>query len=317
MSRSNGPSLLAMSLTLLGVVVLVTAAFFGVSALAARLAGPAPIPAPSGPTPASAARLTTGSASTGATDTAPVHVTLSAPAAAVKPKAPTTRPAATTRSPVVPATIPEKMARTLYGSTQMVLAVGQDEGATHGTLYVFDKRGPRWVSVLQAPCRFGTYGLHDGLTRVEDSRMTPTGIWDMGSFVFGQHDQPPAGTRMPYRHITADVYWSKQRDATYNTWVSSSSHVSGEHLIGVPIQYEYALSTGYNAPPNQVVQGRGTAIFLHIFDPPDYNNGLSAGCVAVSRGDIIRVFQTLDPARRPSFAIGTLTPGSPISIWSY
>ncbi len=209
------------------------------------------------------------------------------------------------------------MARTLWGSTQMVVAVGDQVGSTHGTLYVFNKTGGRWVAVLTAPCRFGTYGLHDGLARTEGSRQTPTGIWEMGSFLFGQHESPPAGTKMPYRHIDENTYWSSERDATYNTWVESSSHVSGEHLIGVQQQYEYALSTGYNAPPNTTVQGRGTAIFLHIFDPPDYNNGLSAGCVAVSRDDIIRVFQTLDPARRPSFAIGTLQAGTPTSIWAY
>jgi len=146
---------------------------------------------------------------------------------------------------------------------------------------------------------------------------TPTGIWWPGTFVWGWHETPPSTTRMPYRQTTSDVYWSDQRDSTYNTWVDSSQHVSGEHPVDVRVQYEYAWSTGYNASPNQVVQGRGTAIFLHIFDPPDYHNGLSAGCVTVSRADILRVFGTLDPALKPSFAIGTLAPGTPHSIASY
>ena len=65
------------------------------------------------------------------------------------------------------------------------------------------------------------------------------------------------------------MWWSDEPGSRYNTWVVSSSHVSGEHLVDVRIQYEFALSTGYNSPPNKVVEGRGTAIFLHVFDPPD------------------------------------------------
>jgi len=38
--------------------------------------------------------------------------------------------------------------------------------------------------------------------------------------------------------------------------------------------------------------------------------------VAVSRADIIRVLRTMDPARQPSFAVGTEAPGAS-SIASY
>ena len=135
--------------------------------------------------------------------------------------------------------------------------------------------------------------------------------------MWGWHKTAPAGTLMPYRQTTASVWWSDERNSTYNTWVVSAHHVSGEHLVDVRTQYEYALSSGYNASPNKTVRGRGTAIFLHVFDPPDYHAGLSAGCVTLSRADMIRVFKTMDPARKPSFAVGTQVAGSPTSIASY
>jgi L,D-peptidoglycan transpeptidase YkuD (ErfK/YbiS/YcfS/YnhG family) len=223
------------------------------------------------------------------------------------------KPAAVAPAPVLPL----GMKTTLPGSRQMVIATGPKLGATHGTLRVFNLVGGSWKQVLSAPCRFGTYGLVDGTKRKQGSRMTPTGIWWPGTWVWGWHPTAPAGTKMPYRQTTQNVWWSAEPNSTYNTWVVSANHVNGEHLVDVRIQYEYAWSSGYNAPPNQSVQGRGTAIFLHVFDPPDFHNGLSAGCIGVSRSDIVRVFKTLDPALKPSFAIGTETPGTPTSISAY
>ena len=212
---------------------------------------------------------------------------------------------------------PLGMKRTLPGSTQMIVATGPKLGSTHGTLRIYNLTGGAWTQVFSAPCRFGTYGLVDGTKRKQGSRTTPTGIWWPGTWVWGWHASPPSGTKMPYRQTTDNVWWSAEKGSHYNTWVVSSRHVTGEHLVDVRIQYEFALSTGFNSPPNQVVPGRGTAIFLHVFDPPTYNNGLSAGCIAVSRADMIRVFKTMDPTRKPSFAVGTDKTGTPTSIASY
>lgn len=253
-----------------------------------------------------------------AAPTVSARVTPTAPATVETRRSAPALPAAsaTATAPAAPQ-LPLGMAYTLPGSQQMVVATGSRLGATHGTLRVYELAGGAWTQLLAVPCRFGTNGLIGGTQRVQGSRTTPTGIWWPGTFVWGWQATPPVGTSMPYRQTTANVWWSDVRNATYNTWVVSAKPVSGEHLVEVRVQYEYAWSTGYNAPPNTVVRGRGTAIFLHVFDPPDYNNGLSAGCVTVSRDDIVRVFRVLDPALKPSFAIGTETPGTATSISAY
>ena len=121
---------------------------------------------------------------------------------------------------------------------------------------------------------------------------------------------------MPYRPITNSSYWSGQRDSTYNTWVNHQ--VSGEHLIDADPQYEYACNTGYNSLPNERVIGRGTAIFIHCFEPPDNALGkYTQGCVAISSDNMVRLFGILDPKKKPTCAIGTLDAGSPTSIWAY
>lgn len=274
---------------------------------------------PSPPTPeAPAAKTASLLATAAAVATAATPELSSTPATpAAKPEPPASKPKPK-RAPApghVP-TIPDRMARVPSSTSQMLVFTGPKLGSNTGTLRIFERRIGGWVQVFSAAARCGNNGLTGGETRQQGTRTTPTGIWWIGSFVFGQHPQPPSGTRMPYRHITDNSWWSAEA-ATYNTWVESSSHVNGEHLAGVPIQYEYALSTGYNAPPNKTVIGRGTAIFLHIFDPPDYHGGFSAGCVAISRDDIVRVFRIVDPKKKPSFAIGTEAKGTPTSIWAY
>ena len=206
----------------------------------------------------------------------------------------------------------------LPGSTQIIVVTGAKLGSNTGTVRVFNNDGGRWVEKLKTSTRMGTNGLTNGATRHEGSRQTPTGIWKIGSFVFGKAAHPPVGTLMPYRQITDDSWWSGEHNSTYNTWVESSHHVDGEHLLdAASLQYEFALDSAYNEPPNQRVIGRGTAIFLHVLDPPSYHNGFSAGCVGIPRADMIRVFKLIDPKRNPSFAIGTLVKGTPTSIYSY
>jgi L,D-peptidoglycan transpeptidase YkuD (ErfK/YbiS/YcfS/YnhG family) len=231
------------------------------------------------------------------------------------PKAEPTKPTEVTK-PAEPVP-PLGMRRTLPGSRQMVVVTGAKLGSKDGKVRVYNLEGGRWKQVFSTPARFGSKGLVDGEKRREGSRTTPTGIWWPGDWVWGWHKKAPSRTKMPYRQTTKNVWWSYRRDSTYNTWVVSSKRIPGEHLIDVRVQYEYGFSSGYNAPPNRVVKGRGTAIFLHVFDPPWYHGGYSAGCIGISRAAMIKVFRVLDPKLKPSFAIGTEEHGTSTSIEAY
>jgi len=225
---------------------------------------------------------------------------------------------ATPSTPPAPAQTPERMTRLLPGSRQLIVITGTRIGSRSGMLAVYNESDGHWVKLLSAPANFGAKGLVDGATRSSGHLQTPTGIWTIGRFLFGQHARPPAGTMMPYRHILRDSWWSEEHNATYNTWVSSMSAVSGEHLADAVVQYEYAFNSGYNSPPNQRVIGRGTAIFIHCAEPPGNSLGkYTHGCIAVDRSVMKRLFTVLDPGRDPSCAIGTLEEGSPTSIWAY
>ena len=208
-------------------------------------------------------------------------------------------------------TLPERMASRL-NARQLIVVTAPRLGSRDGMLRLFDYRDGDWVRRLAVRTRLGSRGLIDGLLRRAGSRTTPTGIWRLPGFVFGTHHRPPAGLHMAYRRITPRSWWSSERNATYNTWVETSHAIDGERLADAPVQYEFAFSSGFNARPNPRVYGRGTAIFVHIFDP-----GYTQGCVSVSRADMVRLLRLLDHARRPACAIGTMRGGTRSCIFAY
>ncbi|NTU71202.1 MAG: hypothetical protein HGB10_05220 [Coriobacteriia bacterium] len=197
-------------------------------------------------------------------------------------------------------TTPERMAYRL-DARQMIVSTGATLKSKAGTTTVYEYRDGDWVALLSTPSRFGRNGLCSGIKRRRGNGTTPTGIWLMPDYVFGQYPKKLGGTRLKYRNITSRSWWSSERGAYYNTWVSRARRVDGEHLIDYKTAYEYALSTGYNAKPNASVYGRGAGIFLHVWSGPT-----TSGCVSVSRATMQRVFRMLDPEKRRVYAIGTL-----------
>jgi L,D-peptidoglycan transpeptidase YkuD (ErfK/YbiS/YcfS/YnhG family) len=275
-----------------------------------------PAEQPERPAEASAPATIAPVAASPATAAAPASPT--ATAAATPPPAPAPKPAPKPKPAPAPKTLPEEMRRLLPGSRQMIVITGSKLGSKSGTLALYTKTDGHWSKTLSSKAYFGANGLGDGLKRKEGNLQTPTGIWSIGEFVFGQHKSPPSGTRMPYRAITGRSWWSSKRDSSYNTWVSSSSHVSGEHLADAKVQYEWAFNTGYNSLPNDRVIGRGTAIFIHCSEPPGNSLGKNThGCIAVPPSVMKQLFAQLDPELNPSCAIGTLKRGSATSIWAY
>ena len=209
-------------------------------------------------------------------------------------------------------TVPERMTSRL-NARLLVVVTGRTLGSRDGRLRLFRYRDGDWVRTLSVPARFGEHGLTDGRTRRAGTRTTPTGIWRLPGFAFGMHVHGPSGLLLAWRHITRRSWWSAERNATYNTWVETSRSVYGEHLADYPGPYEFAISSGYNAPPNPCVYGRGTAIFLHVI-----HRGYSGGCIMMPRADLVRLLRRLDPAARPACAVGTTRAGrTATSILAY
>ncbi|MFJ3233103.1 L,D-transpeptidase [Streptomyces sp. NPDC086787] len=189
------------------------------------------------------------------------------------------------------------------GGTQLITVQAVGTTSTTGTLTWWDRRGGQWVQAGTAPARFGARGLVEGLSRVQGTNTTPTGLYDL-PFGFGIK-AAPSGTRVPYRPVHDNSYWCQDiRSASYNRWTeplpADCRASQSEHLAAYGTQYANALVIGFNyAHP---VRGRGAGIFLHV-----NGSGSTAGCVSVPADAMQRILKWADPAAKPHIAIGTQT----------
>lgn len=233
-----------------------------------------------------------------------VGVALGAPAA---PGSAATPPAA---SPAPGVPLPAAMADT-GGGTQLITARARTLGATTGTVNWWQRHNGRWRQLGSAPARFGAGGLAEGRSRVQGTKTTPTGLYDL-PFAFGTASAPP-GTTAPYRRVGADSWWCEDNASTsYNRWVAPlppdcAAHES-ERLAGYPTQYSRALVIGFNY--HRPVRGRGAGIFLHV-----NGKGATAGCVSVPARTMARILSWVRPSAHPHIAIGTTS--GPTAVTRY
>ena len=194
---------------------------------------------------------------------------------------------------------------------QLVLVVTPTWDTTSGVLRRYVRSGSRapWRRVgAVVPVVIGTSGLAwgaDSLGAPGDPRKregdgrSPAGVFPLdGAFGFA----PPSAmsrVRLPYLQLTAG---SECVDDTasghYNTVVdrdrvSKVDWSSSEHMRRIA-QYQVGALVGYNTQP--VRKGRGSCIFLHIWDGPGSS---TAGCTAFPRADVEALLAWLDPKQRP------------------
>ena len=167
-------------------------------------------------------------------------------------------------------------------TVSQILANTQTAQKTNQILLVVDHNFSTWYRTAdgwwarQADyyCGYGRNGLN--ANRHAGDKTTPIGSFQI-LYAFGKAPNP--GTQMTYRNITPNSYLSSEY-ATYNTWVESPYHISGEHLIDY-YQYKYAMDIGFNQNP--IVYGKGAAIFLHC---KSYDRWWTSGCVSLEEQDM-------------------------------
>jgi L,D-peptidoglycan transpeptidase YkuD (ErfK/YbiS/YcfS/YnhG family) len=138
-----------------------------------------------------------------------------------------------------------------------------------------------------------------GGKREGDGR-TPAGIFALGT-IFGY--APSVSTRMPYRQATVDDLWVDDvRAEDYNRWVKrgTTQAKSYERMRRDDDLYKYGIVVEYNTNP--VMKGQGSAIFFHLWQGRSLP---TAGCIALSEADLLKIIKWLDPEARPLVVLGT------------
>jgi L,D-peptidoglycan transpeptidase YkuD (ErfK/YbiS/YcfS/YnhG family) len=198
---------------------------------------------------------------------------------------------------------------------QLIVVSGKSWKSTYATVRAY-QRGTdgKWRQVFGAmSARVGYGGWAWASKRVQDTGTTPAGTFTITQ-AFGVRADP--GTRLPYRKVDKNDYWvGDRKDATtYNLFQPSASakrtwrKSQAERLAAYPKQYAYAAVVNFNKPsgvrwdakrkqyvasqPAKV--GRGSAIFLHAS-----GKGATAGCVSVSRANMVRLLKWLNPSKKP------------------
>jgi len=184
-------------------------------------------------------------------------------------------------------------------SEQIIFATNRDSASVFVTIHAVEEENGVWHLVF--PAFTGSIG-EMGFAAVDEKRegdgKSPTGIFPLG-LAFGY--DPFVETKMPYRQATDDDFWVDDADSEdYNRWVKGEPNAaSWEKMKRDDDQYKYGVVIEYNMDP--VVKGKGSAIFLHVWNDGDS----TLGCVAMSEEMILRILGWLDPAKKPLIIMGT------------
>lgn len=142
------------------------------------------------------------------------------------------------------------------------------------------------------PCALGRGGIRRH--KREGDGATPTGTFPLREVLYRPDRLRAPITRLPVRPIRLRDGWCDAPDhPSYNRPVRFPFNASAERLWRADPLYDLIVVLGYNDDP--VVPGEGSAIFLHIARP---NFGPTEGCVALRRGELLRLLIGCDQSSR-------------------
>ena len=185
------------------------------------------------------------------------------------------------------------------GSEQLIFATNRDPSSFVVTIRAVERDNGIWRLVF--PAFTGSIGER-GFAAVDEKRegdgKSPSGIFPFG-IAFGY--DPSVVTKMPYRQATDDDFWVDDVNSEdYNKWVEGAPHAaSWEKMKRDDDQYKYGVVIEYNMHP--IVKGKGSAIFLHVWNGGDS----TLGCVSMPEEMVLEILGWLDPAKKPLIITGT------------
>jgi L,D-peptidoglycan transpeptidase YkuD (ErfK/YbiS/YcfS/YnhG family) len=243
--------------------------------------------------------------------TTPASRTLAASTPSVTPAVPTVTATATTaeHTTAPPPPVPQRgialpLRGTTSGASEVITVVAHSTASTTATLQAWTKApGGGWLR--HGPAILAHVGADGLTTRPSESRSaTPIGSFTLTQ-AFGALSNPH--TSLPYFVTTPGDWWISQPGRLYNTHQRCSGNCAftqgdpNEHLMYETPYYNYAVVIDANTPnaPGGVVQGAGSAFFLHVTD-----GNPTAGCVAIPQSNLVAIMQWLTLADHPRILVG-------------
>ena len=179
--------------------------------------------------------------------------------------------------------------------TAMLLPVLTLTGSERGLMVVHRKDAGSWVLEWRGKdyrCAVGRNGVaREGEKREGDGK-TPSGTFALRGLYFRPdkvHRDALPDSLKPVALTTEDGWCDEPGDPQYNRFVRLPFAASHESLWRANDDlYDIIIPIGYNDDP--VIPGMGSAIFVHVARG---NYAPTAGCVTLSRRDLVEILRTL------------------------
>ncbi|MGP4078998.1 L,D-transpeptidase family protein [Pseudalkalibacillus sp. R45] len=178
---------------------------------------------------------------------------------------------------------------------QLVVVSAASKGSHKAKLETFELINGQWKAVFPTMDAVVGYNGISGKTKEGDGK-TPEGVYEFGT-AFGSQSKP-SNISLPYRKTTDYDYWVDDPNSPdYNKWIHYTgnpySRWGSFERMKQPL-YKYGIVIKYNEDP--IIPGKGSAIFMHVWKG---SNSPTAGCVAVSESNLLRMMKWLDPDKNP------------------
>lgn len=183
--------------------------------------------------------------------------------------------------------------------TQLILVYNEKPEDPQAKLFILEKDNDEW-NIVQGPvpAGIGENGFAAPGEKVEGDGKTPSGMFRLGHlFTY----EVKVDTKMVYSQSTSEDKWIDDPESTdYNRHVRGETTAkSHENLKLKSDHYKYCMVIEYNTDP--VVKGKGSAIFFHLRDS---DKETTAGCIAISEVEMLRILKWLDPETHPMILMG-------------
>ena len=142
------------------------------------------------------------------------------------------------------------------------------------------------------PCRIGRSGRRH--LKREGDGATPVGTWTLIGCLYRADRLRRPRTALPLRTLAAEDGWcDATTDRNYNRPVRLPYPASHEEMWRTDGLYDIVVVLSHNRRPR--LRGAGSAVFFHLTGQPP---AATAGCISVSRRDMLRILEVCGPGTR-------------------
>ena len=154
-------------------------------------------------------------------------------------------------------------------------------------MIVINKFGYLKYKNLELKCTLGKAGVE--IKKREGDNITPKGTYKILNIYYRKDRIKKISSKLRLVAITKQMGWCDDPDSKYyNQLIKLPTEYSHEKFFRKDNIYDLVLVLNYNMKP--IIKNKGSAIFIHVAK----KNKKTAGCIALSKMDLITLIKKID-----------------------